>query len=52
MNSQHNALLRRARKEFDEHGRVRADTAAKLMAVGYIVPQLEDYWVRIGAWTV
>lgn len=48
----HNQLLRTARQEFERLGRIRADTATKLMREGFMVGQLEDQWARLGAWVL
>lgn len=43
-------LLRRARIEFLTLGVIKADTAAKLMSHGYIVPDLVERWMQNMQW--
>lgn len=44
------SLLRTAYKEFERFGRIRADTATKLMREGVIVGEIEKQWASSGAW--
>lgn len=47
-----NQLRRIAYEEFQRLGRVRADTATKLMREGIIVSEMEEQWANRGAWTL
>jgi hypothetical protein len=39
-------LLRKARREFEEFGRVMADTADRLISAGILITELEAKWAE------